>query len=77
MISIVILECYMIRICLPEVIEKSVECTHSLAVFFIHITGSQHLHHHCEILLIFRSLILQVEDKSKEKHLSSGIPERI
>ena len=67
----------MIRISLPEVIEKCIECAHRLAVLLIDLACSQHLHHHRKVLLIFRCFILQIEDKRQKKHLSGSVPKRI
>ena len=67
----------MLRIPFLQSLKQLIENRLILLVVLLHITGSDHLHDHGEVLFIGRSLIMEIADKGLEQHRCRLIPERV
>ena len=67
----------MLRVSFLQSLKQLIENRLILLVVLLYIAGSDHLHDHGEVLLIGRSLIMEIADKGLEQHRCRLIPERV
>ena len=67
----------MLRVPFLQSFKQLIENGLVFLVVLLHIAGSDHLHDHREVLLIGRSLIMEIADKGLEQHGCRLIPERV
>ena len=67
----------MLRVSFLQSLKKLIENGLVFLVVLLYIAGSDHLHNHGEVLLIGRSLIMEIANKSLEQHGCRLIPERV
>ena len=73
----IILEGDMLRVSFLQSLKKLIENRLILLVVLLYIAGSDHLHNHGKVLLIGRSLIMEIADKGLKQHGCRLIPERV
>ena len=73
----VILEGDMLRVPFLQSFKQLIENRLILLVVLLYIAGSDHLHDHRKVLLVGRSLIMEIADKGLEQHRCRLIPERV
>ena len=67
----------MLRVSFLQSLKKLIENGLVFLVVLLYIAGSDHLHNHGEVLLVGRSLIMEIADKGLEQHRCRLIPERV
>ena len=68
MVGMIILECDMVGVLIFQFGKEIIKGRGSWFFLVLNRTGSEHFHYHCKILFIFRSFVMKIEYKCKQKH---------